>query len=542
MNLQADKERWNGRLVTGLLVACVAVAVVLSLTATRNSSDIGPDAVLYLNGATNIASGHGYRIDVSPPAAPDDSIPVYSEPPVYAHLVAAAMSITGSAEQAARWLSIISRVISILAVFWIAARLGGQITGVLAALLVTVYSPLVWMSSLYLTDAFFTALLLGVIVGMIQYLDSADRRQGLWLLLLIVLAVTCMLTRYVGGVIMACTALIIVLNRRNTLQRRLLHGGLLLATVVLCVGPWFIYVWTGTGYLTGYPMWSGGALSGPENLALGLRSLAPLLPLPRLGLRGGDLLRAGLAGLLLATAVLVFASGLIARRGSLGTRLRSRLASSGFVVVLAYLGAYLGFFLVMGAALRAGFFDWPRYLAPATPLLLVLASLFLVESARVATDGWRDRPRQAAAVVLGGILVWSYLSPAIGFAARGAAYQGFDSPEWRESAGLAYLSRVAPRSSLVFSEQPTATLYRLGRPVKGLVTLADLERALRSVSAPAYLIIYKSSLAFVDPFHPRDELVTAEAIERFAASRPELRRVSQSADSDVYELHPGPAR
>ncbi|MBI5292233.1 MAG: glycosyltransferase family 39 protein [Chloroflexi bacterium] len=513
------------------VAALAALALGFGLYATRNGSDIMPDAVAYMNLADNFRAGRGFVLDVNTPDSTDDARVVFTVAPAYTVAIAILGWLGLGAEQAARWVSVLSFGAVIVPTYWLGRRAGGWLAGGLAALFTSVFSTLTWLATQYRADALFMFWFVLATAACVEAALAQERRRHIWWLSLMAFSTAfAILARYAGLMLVGGGLLGLVLFDRPA--RRWRSVVWFASLVGVMVGPWLITSWLTTGYLTGRPHFFPGVVTGPENLVVALQTFKPFVPEPRLGLREGNALGIA-AGLALLMAVVWTGIGLLRRREWLFDRWRERRWMAPVATVLLFAAIYFAPFVHWGYTLMISYYDWPRYLSPAFPLLFVVAAWLLGDALRAASAQGSDRWRTLAGGVIVAGVCWSYLLPTLGYAAGGADYQGYASPPWRRSTSLPQLAELLTPEDVVFSEQPYAILYWLRRPAKALQTFPDLERVVQSTARTSYLVIFKGALSSADPLNP---VIGIEEVKRYGVSHPNLRSVMSTDEMDVYRI------
>jgi 4-amino-4-deoxy-L-arabinose transferase-like glycosyltransferase len=119
-----------------------------------------PDSDEYLTIAQNVAAGHGFSADSSPPYRPD-----IRRTPVYTTLLSSVFLVPSGDARLASLAGALISASTVAATYWIAWRLFGPIAALIGAVLLTLDLTSASYSVLILTEAVFTALVAaGVLV------------------------------------------------------------------------------------------------------------------------------------------------------------------------------------------------------------------------------------------------------------------------------------------------------------------------------------------------------------------------------------------
>jgi hypothetical protein len=228
-------------IVAGLLLAITILGAVLRFDAIGTSTRVSVDERSYLGIANNMVVHHSYAYGSDPlhwaPGTPfmftavmkltgtgaiDNRVTGASNPPLYAQAVVGTLTI--------------------LAVFALAAWLGGAIPGLIAAFFVSIYDPLVLVARSYLSEPlggfFFVLAVLAICVAV----ATPERRKRLalgagFLLGCAVLSRNDLLLLF--GVLPGLAFL--MAWKRESLKAAFRLGALLVVGAVVTVAPWVTY-------------------------------------------------------------------------------------------------------------------------------------------------------------------------------------------------------------------------------------------------------------------------------------------------------------
>lgn len=128
-----------------------------------------PDSAEYVTIAQNVAAGHGYSTDMSPPYRPD-----VRRTPIYPSLLAGVF-LLGGGVRLASLLGVLAGAATVAATYWIAWQLFGSGAAFIGGLLLAVDATSVTYSGLILTEAIFTLFL---VTGIAALLNRPPRPSG----------------------------------------------------------------------------------------------------------------------------------------------------------------------------------------------------------------------------------------------------------------------------------------------------------------------------------------------------------------------------
>jgi len=157
--------------VLAIAFACRAV-VWLAALPDPDRYLLPPDSAEYVSIAHNLAAGRGFSADASPPYQPD-----LRRTPTYPSLLAAAFLAREDSTTLAVFVGVVLSTAGVAVTFWIAARLFGRGVAIAASVLLAIDVSTVSYSTVIMTEAAFTFLLLaGVMMLMLR--PSASRRAA----------------------------------------------------------------------------------------------------------------------------------------------------------------------------------------------------------------------------------------------------------------------------------------------------------------------------------------------------------------------------
>ncbi len=238
-------------MIAGLLVLITLLGGWMRFDAIGTSTRVSVDERSYLGIANNMVVHRSYA---------------YGEDPLHwapgtPFLFAAAMKLTGTApidnqetgaSNPALYAQALVGTAAILAVFALAAWLGGAIPGLIAAFFTAIYDPLVLVARSYLSEPMGGLFLVLAVLAICVAVSRSNRTKWLCLgagalLGLTVLSRNDMLPLF--GVLPGL-AFLMIWRREHDLRRGLATAALIVAGAVITVTPWVTYASMETGKLT----------------------------------------------------------------------------------------------------------------------------------------------------------------------------------------------------------------------------------------------------------------------------------------------------
>jgi hypothetical protein len=243
------------------LLAIFTLALAVRLLATMLFTGlIDPEGAEYARIAQNLLQGNGY----SGIAEPGTQL---FFPPLFPFAIAAVTLVTGNAELAGRLISLIMGALIVVPVFWIAMRMYGRRTALLAAGIAACHPYLVYMSTTVYSEMTYLTLLLSAIAFVFSAMADPGIRN------LVAAGGAYGLAALIRAEVLLCmlvsTALILVglhQTRKKAAPAGYKRVGLLVATFVLVTAPYAAWLSLQVGQLR----WEG---KSPLNLSTDLRIL-----------------------------------------------------------------------------------------------------------------------------------------------------------------------------------------------------------------------------------------------------------------------------
>ena len=481
-----------------LLPALVAGAFVwLSPPAGVGVSD---DSVVYLGQARNLLAGNG----LSRLTGDGSPVPITHFPPLYPLMLAAAAGLGLGVEAAARVLAATSAGAAVLATGLLTERLSRSrpAAGLAAWLLAT--SPVALeVHTWAMTESLFVALSVLALYFLATYLDSDERA---WLLAAAVATSTALLTRYAGYALVVASLGALLLSSKRW-RDRLGDSAQYLLLAGLPLSFWLMRNLRLTGRATNR-QWSWHPV-GLNKLVSGGRAVAEWI-------YGGQPTSLWLAlPAILAVVTVALAFWFWGRsQGWVHSQKTGR--QTGWVLPLVYPILY-GLFLLVSIS----FFD--RSTPLDRRLLFAVYPLILVMGAIVVSHWWGlTRLNRLRGLLLAGLVIgagrYTLESVETLMLLRDDA-RGFAAAAWQRGEAIEYMRRI-PASTLIYTNEPEAIYYLLGRGAYIVPILRDGVTAQDRADYPQQLASYRAdllsgravlalyaSISFQSDFAPEEGLV-----------------------------------
>lgn len=537
----------------GDLLFCLVLFVLvvqIGLNATVSGPGINPDAVNYISMGDNFWHGRGFVSNLASAFNPQAQPPVTFWPPGYSLLIAAAMSVGLSAIQAARLVSVGSFGLLVVGVYWLGYLVGKRYVAVLAGISVAVMMPMARLASFALSESVFTLVSVFGMIGLLKFTRSIGVAQWGWLVMAGLMIAFSILTRYVGviwlGMGLVAIWGVVGLNWKRGSWFLLGFG----AFTILPILPWFVRNLLLVGHSTGMNRIGTDKSTPNVDFALFLKTLAlDILPSLHLGLRQWAQIVPLYVWLLLPLAGLIALVGLW-RAGKLrwsSFHLQTARVKNGataiewgnlLVVIMAGL-SYLAGMLVLSQVILVPHYDWPRYLAPAYPFLLITWSAVWVAmvAAVVHARAWKGW----LAVTLPALLwLLPYSVQTAGFVEAASQGQLLTTLAWRQNQTVQFIGELATEEDVIFSDKPYAISLYLQRPVRYLPEHNEVDQFIsRYVEADVtatnyYVVVFTGEFGWGDPYFAT-RLETADIVA-LAAKNPLFQPLATLNDGIIYRL------
>ena len=415
-----------------------------------------------------------------------------------------------------------------LVAFWVAARTGSRIAAAVAGLMIGFAPPLVYVSSLALTELPFIAAVLASLRALDAWLQQPTRRN---LVLCTAAAALACLIRYQGLALVATIGLVIALLGAEPLRTRLKLALAVTTSSVLPLAAWLIRNVLLTGQALGPRLASDYALSAAA-ADLGRNAMSWLVP-------WRVLLVHPYAGLALLVLLCL---------GIVAITVRDRQGAGAVIVCVTFAAAFA---MMMLAAVTRTAMDplADRILSPMyAPLIVaaVIAATIFLREARPAT---RRSAATAVVVVTSAALLGRTLPDAVESWKQGpggAAHSNFNTDAWKSSPTLLW-ARDNVRG-LAFASSPAA-LFLVGRvdsrpmprkharraPTVPMDRLSDLHRDVSNAGA-AFLVVTREHVpSHTFSLHELSRVFVLEVAAVFADGAV-YRMLAKDVDPRPHEL------
>jgi len=439
---------------TSALVGVAFLLAALSVVAAiPHGMGISPDSTQYLSASSNLLAGSGLRVHWWN----QGSVPLTHFPPGFPFALAGLRRFSLAPESAALVVNLIALgAITVLA-FALARRIaGGSVAaGIAAAFAVPLARDIQAVHAMVWSEALFIALGLAALLAIIRSIET-----NAWspVIIAAVLAAMATMTRYVGLTVIGAGALSLVVIGAAPLGRRVLRSAAFLLVSCLPLGLFLLRNMQVGSSATNRDI----AFHPPDpgHLRVAARTVyAWFIPIS-----GPDWLEA-----LLVLTVAVTLTVLVgtSRRTLRQTKplLGGRARQAG-TVLLIYSGMYAVFLVLSITFADAQTTLNARLLSPLLPAALILLIAGLVTR---MTSVETRRPAVLASLALGVSAVVS-LAGWISEARRDGL--GYNSVTWQGSRLVAAVTSL-PQNAVIYSNEPDAIEYLLGREVLGIPRQAN---------------------------------------------------------------------
>jgi 4-amino-4-deoxy-L-arabinose transferase-like glycosyltransferase len=458
-----------------------------------------------------------------------DPIVVAYAPPGFPILVGLAYSFLGGGDLSAILVSIVTGILTIPAVGWLARRSFGQGAGAAAAACAAVAAPHVWFSRMALADASFLLFWVVALGQGQRFLERPRPSRAISLGFSVGMAQLFKYNGWLAGAIVALSAAVLMVRARSgrtSPHWRAIWGWGIAAAVVAAVvyWPWFEFVSSHGGYgslLAHHRSYMSGITSWPGHL------LAQLAQERALSGRAWWLFTSGLLA----------ASAAMAARGELGPKLLPRALPLAIAFAALCLLPHPGWWAAVGWILVVSF-SKARAATPATDLLAVGWAALVVLTPFYHPYARLFLPLQA--------LGWMFLGAAF-LEVRSQVMEGADArgAQTREAANrFPWLVAASVFAAAIHALVPSGTTA-IDRSFSPLEPTDSLRRACRSLgtevprhvrSLPAYVrppvLYYLGESTAVSPQPDLDHLVRLSSSSAWALlDTAMIRRGSESRET-----------
>lgn len=543
--------KWHW-LDTSLCLLLFAAAVAIGLAATAAGPGVNPDAASYISMATNLLKGRGFVANMAEFYDPTPWRPVTLWPPAYPLLVAALVSFGVEGMEAARLVSILSFGALVGAIYWLGHIIGDRTVALPAAIATLVLAPIVRTASFALTETTFMVASVFAIGGMVLFVKSDPSRRFRWVVFSGIFTAIALLVRYVGGVWLLAGLLVIFATLRSDWKKWLGYSFTFGSISVLPILPWFARNMLLVGFVSGMDRGDASHPTFAENIRLVMTTLAgELIPSVHLGLR--DIVNSTPIYIWLLAAILGLAVLYLFWRIGIYSSLRNGLQHEivamrqgnspillWLVIAVNALGYFAAIFYLSNTS-KFPAYDWPRYLAPIYPLILLSGTFFVAILLKQFTPKWPNWAQ--AAVVMAVSLLWivPYGIQTRGFVDQAALGQEYTRTEWRQNEAIQNLSGLIAEEDIIYTDNPHAVSFLLDRAVVSLPRIEELDQfnqyldeQIGASKSDKYIIVFKGDLSYADPY--RSARLLAPDVAALANQRSDIYLLADFEDGAIYQF------
>lgn len=437
--LSVDLSPLAARVILALLGICGALLVIYCTSLYGPA--LSTDSVAYVSAARSLASGHGYFLY--------DGAPLLLWGPLLPTVLAAPMLVGFDPVDTARFLNALTFAATIYMTGLFVLASGKKFVMVLLAVaLVMLSHTLIQISTYVWSEPPFVLFVLLALWAAKGYLEGAPDKRGPLYVAAIFTALAC-ITRYAGISLVLAVALLLLLDTRLTLFRRVLNitafGAISTAPLVIWLARNFITSGTTTGMRLGPKDSLLGNIGQTIDTFTGWFVPVTVAPGIRLMLVGSYL-------------TVLFAVGYFALRGNI--RLKGLIAKPG--PLAAFFIVYLVFTVVTASLSAVDLGD--RLYSPVYVPFVILA----LSSLATVPDLVRGPLMQKlfAFLLIGGLIWWLALSfgrtLTLAQKDHSVGAGGYSTVAWHKSPMIAYL-RQHPLDGPIYGNGPDAIYYFTGR-------------------------------------------------------------------------------
>ncbi|MCB0214133.1 MAG: hypothetical protein KDJ52_32645, partial [Anaerolineae bacterium] len=217
-----------------------------------------------------------------------------------------------------------------------------------------------------------------------------------------------------------------------------------------------------------------------------------------------------------------------------------------WTVVFIYAFGYAAVIFLLSNRSLFPAYDWPRYLTPTYPLILILWSTGWVALFKVISYGWPNWSRSLAVALPTLLWLLPYGNQTVGFIQQAAKGQEYTSVEWQQSQVIHELAAIISPDDRIYSDSPGVLSFRLAHPARYLPhteareEFVDLIYQTNQLKGNQYVIIFTGPLENTDPYF--NTRLTGVDIAIIAANRSDIQIVGEFEDGVIYQLgHPSGA-
>jgi hypothetical protein len=443
---------------------CFTAALVFGLLVTQSGPGITTDSMMYMEVGESLYQGHGFTS-------------YHTGPPLYPMLIAGLMHLGLDAEQAARVLPVLCFALLMPILFFLGKNTNSVFLGYLVCLMVLAFTPLLMITSYAWTEMVYVFFAAAALLCLSRYMatDGGSRRVLGICSVLVALAI---LTKY-AGITLLLTGLVVIVVQNWPRLKKMIYQALVLGLVsCLPVLPWLYRSTVISHQVVGFG-WepSQQGLFANINLAAvaflydffaGL-TIVRMIPDFFAGSTAQDLLSTSQLSIRIAYLPLaIIVIGVVAL--VLYVRARSARPLLQYLeknyLVIAYVLIYLVVIIAMRTISFAGMCF--RSTSLSYPFLILVALSFIFFIYRQLKGMRWQQPTFAIIAVLCTLFIVFQANNSVSFYQEARYGQGYNSPFWRESQGISWVSSSVPANATIYSDHPYMMEFRLKRPVASL--------------------------------------------------------------------------
>lgn len=500
-------------------------ALLLGMASTRSGPGITPDSVFYISAGENVYHGNGFVVSII-----GEQYNFW--PPMYPLLIAAFMNFGVDAEQAARFITILSSALLVFPLFFLGKILCNSFAGYAACLICLLFMPLTWATSLAMTEMTYIFFSVLVVLLLVVFIDSKNTKTELLLLsaggFLTALAI---LTRYTGLILLPVGLAVILFRGISRLKTMIYQAVIYVLLSILPVLFWLYRNLTVTDSLIGP--------REPRRLELlaNARQILNSIPADFFGL--GDFTRVSMPPLLPYIGLIITAACLILLGLYAETHSENRKAFLGFLrknylIILFPLAYFIALIIIRYITYFDGVVT--RLNMPVYPFLILASASFVIYACK-NIDKSTLRPMLIfAIVVFYSLYLTLQASMSLVYIQSAGNGLGFNSPFWRNNKTIEWTLKNVPEGSLIYSNSPWAVSYKLKRPV-GSVPLTgneiEAEEFFRNLQTKRdiYIISYKNHI------HTMGKLMTDNEISGINQKYHVMSLEAEFPESTIWRSH-----
>lgn len=231
---------FSQKVLFSILLAALSVRLLWLIA---QSANIEGEGAAYARLAENLLRGNGY-IGISGLNSTDLVLP-----PLYPILIAIMSLVVRDSELAGRLVSLIMGVCLVIPVFFIASRMYGRVSAVIAASLIAFHPILIDLSTSVYCEATYITLMIGGIYWGLRILELDYSKSGMLSGICLGFAYLTRPEAIIYPFLIVAALFITVLLRKQNLKKALACASYLIVAFTLLAGPYITYLSLQTGRL-----------------------------------------------------------------------------------------------------------------------------------------------------------------------------------------------------------------------------------------------------------------------------------------------------